>query len=373
MAILDLNYSDIQQTEEYQNDVSLLTSILMNAVGNEKIAREAYVFIWIITSLAATQRYFVRHMPDLVDIDTSPFLNLIQAETGLNLPLTSDIPLVEFLRESKSWAEHKGSIAIYDFIGDLVGSPIEVDFPKDLIFKVGKLRTCVGGASGGPYSFAQSKMGRIRDGILWAQFTYIVNVLQAQDITSIDDLFNLLNSVDPAHCQMFVKLAFNFSTQTVVPTVQSRDFIKDHYVIRNQWPTVGNQWLVGGSARVSMRNGNALLMITNINEIPLLQTDSTFRRMSDDTIMHDYITSVGPWAGFSRYISVNGDYQQVFSDTDAIVLENVSTNVGISQYEWQDLATLTWQELQDAAWNLDQANMRGTYMPNQLDVEITTS
>jgi hypothetical protein len=73
----------------------------------------------------------------------------------------------------------------------------------------------------------------------------------------------------------------------------------------------------------------------------------------------------------------NNTYEIVFADNDAIVMQNVSQNVGLAVIEYQDLANLTYRELHYAAYNLDH-NLdynypHETWMQEQLLCTITVT
>lgn len=378
------NWTAITQTTEYQIDLANLTNVLSRSIGNDTISESAQVFIYVICHLAAIQRYFIRHFGETHDLDTTPFLQEMADETGFGLPLTQDIPLVELLRESKSWYGHKSTAPLFNFVADLVGSPIELEYPKDLIFTLDDSRSCISGkvtTNGGLQPWDESDLAHIRDGIYWADFVYVVNVLQAQQINSITDLFNLLDNIHPAGMKRFVTLNYNF----VLPpeTTQSlyvwNDLIFDRYFISESGPTLDNGWILDAGAELDMQNGNILLMTTNVREIFSWQIDSKYQTFSSDRLTHDYVEG-NPNRGFSRYIfQPNNTYTQVWADNDFLTLQNVSMNVGLAVIEYQDLAGLTYRELRFAAYNLDHAMDYAPFpghenwMQEQLGIVITVT
>lgn len=248
MATLTLDWTTIQASDEYQSDLTLLKDLVVNALGIEDIVDQANPFVYMCANLVATHRYFVRHLPEVKDLDLTPFLNYMQKEIGFDLPLTSNFPTLEFLRESKSWYGHKGAISIFAFIGSLVGSPIEVDAPAKLIFKLDSSRSYLSGKSthlGGERPFNDSNLARIRDGIYWSQFTYLVDVLQAQNIVNTTDLINLLNNVHPAGTKMFIKFRFNYITpQQTVTLLSFKEKVTDSFFLRMPWPSLDNNLIL---------------------------------------------------------------------------------------------------------------------------------
>jgi hypothetical protein len=373
-----MDWDAIATTDEYIADLDTLTNLLMNAVGNNYLAHHAQVFIKIIAHLAAIHRYYVRHFGEIKDLDLTPFLSHIQDEVGFALPLTNDIPLVELIRENKSWYGHKTTEVLYAFIADLVGSPIKLEYPRDLIFTLDSSKAFVGGAvthNGGILPWDSSNLGRIRDGIYWAQFVYVVDVLQAQEIINITDLINLVVSVHPAGLKRFLNLRYNFwiAYEPTQNLLGYSELISDWYLIGAPYPTLDNGFTLSDThSKLDMHNGNFLLSDVNVKEIPFWNIDVGARRYSHDTLTHVYYLGK-PNVGFSRGIgNPDGTYTTVYPDNDAIVYQNVTENVGLAGYPESVLELLTERELQYAAYNLDGAldqqagYPHGYFMPTEL-------
>jgi hypothetical protein len=240
---LALDIETITTSEEFTNDVALLTTLIVNAVGLSQYVDDNDPYVYVLAFLLALQRYYVRHLPDTKDIDTTPYLDLLQAEVGEGLPVVTDIPLVEFIREAKSWAGHKGTEGLYRFIGQLVGSPIEIDIPAKKILMFDSLDTLMDGAASdnGILSFDESKLGYIRDGVFYAHFTYVVKVLQAQNIVNFNDLLALLNNVHPSGYQEFLEVDSNYFNEGVEST-QAGTWVHniDTGIIDTQFPGFDN-------------------------------------------------------------------------------------------------------------------------------------
>jgi hypothetical protein len=133
-------------------------------------------------------------------------------ETGLRLPEGSLVPDRELLREAKAFYSRKGTEILLNYIGKIYGVEIDMNRPAELIFRTNYLRTFLDGdisLNSKPLPWDQSRLGRIRDGIMWAFYTYIVNVLGAQNISSFTDFFNALKLNHPAGTNIFTNYEIN--------------------------------------------------------------------------------------------------------------------------------------------------------------------
>jgi hypothetical protein len=232
--MIETDWSDIYQNETYQTELKRLLDMITHSLGQENYLDQNTPFVWAAADLGAILRYFSSNIPGVKDIDETPFLNLISQEVGNQLPGTQEIPLVEWIRENKSWNGHKSPVPIFTFIGDLIGSPIEIDYPSDLIFKLDSTRSCLDGAFslGGPLPFKQSKLARIEDGFIWGIWTYIVKVLEFQNVKSYSDLLTLLDAVHPAGLLRIIELYDNYlaGQDDTQATVGINDTVTDNFV-----------------------------------------------------------------------------------------------------------------------------------------------
>jgi hypothetical protein len=387
---LVLDWADICQTTEYQVDFNNVQTLVFNSLGNDTMAQSASAFIYIIANLVAIQRYYIRHISETADdLDLSPFINLIAAEVGLDLPITSAIPLNVFLRENKSWAGHKTTVKLINFIGLLCGSQIQVEYPKDLIFRWGTPRSMFSGAKspgGGPLPWDQTCLAHWRDGIYWAQFVYVLQVLQAQNVVNITDLINMVKSVHPLGLQRFM----NFDLQLITPVTEPatipiwNDWAHDYYTNINPggwpaWSSSGWSWSTRKPSVYWSMHSLGYLFQFRVTPVPLLKIDTMARRYSTDTLTHQYYLD-NPAIGFSRGIGQpDGTYETVYSRTDAIVYQNVTQNVGIGSLPYSVMNSLTLIELENAALN-NQGNLDAqgsypheTWMYDELLTNITST
>lgn len=363
-------WDEILETSEYQQDLAVLTRMVTNSVANAELVDESNPFVHAVASLSAVLRYYIRHSVDLKDIDRTPYMDLIKKEVGVDLPLTDAIPLVELIRENKHWYGSKGTEVLYYFIGDLVGSPISLYYPRDLIFRLDNRRSRLSGSASinGELPLPESCLGRIRDGIFWAQYTFVVNVEQAQLIENLTDLYLLLNAVHPAGTKYFLVLRDNQISSAALESSLSlyHDVVFDNYWLKGlPWPALDNNFFLSNrKCRLSQHNSGAELFF-DVMQVPPLHLDSGIRRLSNSTLFTNLtIDPDKPWKSFSRLVwdSATELYVEKFSDDDSIVYENVTTNVGLKNYTVDELSPLTIRHLQHAAYDLDQQNMEGAWL-----------
>lgn len=375
---LNTDWDYIVNTDEYQDDLAKLTKITVDALGIEEYVDNTNPFIYGLSNLMAVRRYFSRHLPEIVDIDETPFLDLIRQETGFDLPLSSDLPIIEWLRESKSWFGHRGSLNIYPFIGALVGSPLEINFPARLIARWDTRNTFLDGevtAHGGKRPFSLSKRARIRDGIRWAQYVYFVNVLEAQNIINLTDLDNLLANVHPAGTKRFVYYQFNHFVDVPDMTFLSYAMQIDmNYYIRPQYPTLDNGLLADDpGSQWDMHFAHGFIANMVVDDLEKFEPLAMYRQLPYDTLTNIYV-GTRTYAGVQRevYNPATEEYDQLFSDNDTLVYTNVTTNMGISSYSYLEVNEMSFRQLQDVAYNNDQKNMQGqNWMPDLLYLDVT--
>lgn len=379
MAVLDLNWNDIITSDQYTADLAMLTKIAVDGLGIEEYIAADNPFVFVIANLVAIQRYFIRNQVQVVDIDTTPFLNLIQQEIGFDLPLSPELPTLEWLRESKSWYGHKGAVGLMPFIGALVGSPLEIDYPAQLIARWDQSNTCLSGkvtSHGGLVPFADSKQARIRDGVRWAQFVYFVKVLQAQNLTNYTDLLNLLNNVHPAGTKRFMYYLFNYIVDEPVLTCPGfgGKFIFNP-TLRLPWPTLDNGLLFDSPSSQWDQHYPGWIVEMEVLSLSPYQPGNLYRQVPYDTLTNIYIPGL-PWTTVQReyWDEATQEYVQLFSDNDSLVYENVTTNMGLASYTYAQIEGLTYRQLQNIAWNNDQKNMQDQPWLHELpDLQIISS
>lgn len=358
-----ISWADVELTESYTTDVELLTELIVKAIGLENEIDENSPFVYALTRLLALLRYKIKFFPEQVDIDNPDYLPLLQAEVGLGLPESDLFPAVELVRENKHWHGRKGNEALYEFIGDLIGSEIELYYPKRLIMCLDDLDTLLDGgeSDNGPLPFKQSKMGRIRDGVLWASYTYIVHVLQGQNVTDLDFLHTVLRLIHPAGTQLFLQVtSISLGARSHVPEqvgLFNQDSLVTFFTYRDL-PSLDNGLETDhlGSMTDTFLDLNFFAPIYIIDSRDESSANA-FRVITDDGMLHKTIAGK-PWAIFSRYKSSNQDeeedYIKVYPDEDMNLLINQETNMSMSELLYDDIADLEYREIEHIAY--DKAN-----------------
>lgn len=380
-SVVDLNWDTIKESQEYQDNFSKVKNLLVKSMGNEDIVNSSNPLAHAVASLVAMQRYFVRHIPDLGDLDATPYLDLIRKEVGCDLPFTSKVPVKEFLRESKVWYGTKGTEALLKYAGNLINSQVDVDYPYKRIFRMNSKSTLLNGTPNSPkLPFKDSKVGYLQDGYFWTSFTYLVTVLNAQNVDNLSDLLTVAEAVHPAGFRSFIRLHHLAFPDEDYPSeaVMFHEYTQETHFLDKNYPTLNNGFRCNDSrSRLNMKNGVVQLLEFDIQVVPLLDEIFAvgYRTIDTDTFMHFPPSNIGSHACFSRYIPdlENNDYIEVFSDNDSLVYEIVTTNMGLKNYNYEDISELTFRHLQDVAYDLDQQNQNTTWFNDMLLVDITES
>jgi len=106
------NWSLIAQDPSYIADYVFAQRLFTNSFGNSQIISLDSPFIQVLCHLTCLSRYYIKHINDQVDIDETLFITQLLQETGFDIPLSGNLPLVELLRESKRWNSHKGTVSL---------------------------------------------------------------------------------------------------------------------------------------------------------------------------------------------------------------------------------------------------------------------
>lgn len=347
---------------EYQDDFNLLLEMIHQSLGLGILYEKDQVLAMGCAHLLALQRYYVRHLGDNLDLDRTNYLGLIRNEVGFDLPDVNAFNLAELLRESKRYYGHKSTEKLFEFIGDLVGTRVQVHLPSDLIAGFDNGRTRFDGAtsSGGMLPWNQSHIGKFRDGLKWANFTYLVDILDAQNIYNFRDMELLLDNIHPAGTQRF--LQFEYTWQAQRPSVSAIPVFPMNMDITYFW---FNQAAFG---RLTFDNGlkfdcrqkfdSGLQWLLSTEELPLLVLEHSYHDISRSQVFSKQIIDPArPWMCFTRNIyNPDGTVTTQYPDTDILLNDNATTNLSLAEYEWSILKTLSYEEILDAAWDLDQAN-----------------
>lgn len=370
----------VMATQEYQDDVALLTRVIVKNYANDLVLDGTGPFEFVMAHLLAYQRYFIRHSPEQQDIDQTLFLDQIKDQVGYGLPSLGALPILELIRENKNFNGNKGTEVLFKFAGAIVGSPISLDYPENLMLVLDDDSTYLDGALdvGVNLPYSQSKMNRIRDGIIWSRYTYIVNVEQAQNVKDYGDLQTMLDIIHPAGTKRFTTLSFNWmgslESQGFLPTAGLRNFNVSRFrEYAGSVPTLDNGYILDGDNFLDMYYGDFSLTDLYVEQIPPMRMDFRPLTLPEDILTHAYFPG-NPNQAFSRFTTnPDGTYTEVFSDNDSFVLENVSTNVGLKNYTLGNLKNLTLRHLKDAAYNLDKQNQYHQPLYNEgLHIQVKT-
>lgn len=212
-AVLDLSWADILELDSVQDDIDTITTLVVNSIGMDTIVDDTNVFVNVIAMLIAVQRYFIKNLPSVKDLDMTPFLTYLAEEVGLDLPFTPEFPMVEFLRENKAFLGSRGSFVLYAFIAALVNSPIQVQNNVPAMAILDDVNTLLDGSQtfnwGADLAYGTG-WSHFNDGFTWDNFIYTVQVMQAQQLTSVTDLVNLITNIHPCGTKLIAWLRYCF-------------------------------------------------------------------------------------------------------------------------------------------------------------------
>lgn len=362
-------------TEEYTANYDLVKKTLIKGIANEEIANDNLVFIDVFSHLIARNRLDIIHLPEQKDIDKTQFIDLIQKEVGIEIPLTESIPIVEFLRENKHWYGHKGTEVLYDFIGDIVGSPIEVHYPRDLVARYSATRTCYSGKSpGGIRQWDDSALARVRDGKFWANYTYLVDITQAQNVIGMNDFLSLVKSIHPAGTKRFYVFRFKYGTETTLPVITHLSTrMRKAWFLKSRYPTLDNNLIASGGYRhsYSMHGGHRYTSRLSVRPAYKFMQVDTYKQIWQDSMLHEQIAGHEHWV-FKRFKpKTDGTYETVYADNDQFVYDSQTTNMGMKDITLEYIADRTLREVANIAWDLDGKNMNTGWFQEMPHTQVT--
>lgn len=221
-------------TRDYQ-------TLLINLLGEDVVAdTDLQIFVKLLATSLAEYVTKIDNLPSLVDIDLvdSEYLTYLQKQFALKLPDSSTFDSREFLRESKAWYSGKGTNNLYKFIGTITNTSLSTFETSKLVLRTSNPGTRLSGtfSNGAKLPYEQSKLGRIRDGILWAYFVYILRVQGAQYVSSLSDLFTIIKLNHTAGSQFFSEIDFYWKTDNQPVTIMQLLDVSIYYV-SNEYQT----------------------------------------------------------------------------------------------------------------------------------------
>lgn len=162
------------------------------------------VLVAAIVELQERIHTLIEKFPELRDIDLvdDQFLDYLFDEFGVALPRIGVLNRREILRESKNWYMRKGTPVLYKYLAAALGLPISIFEPATLLIRPSDPSTLLSGAMNKPPD-APSRLGRLRDGIYWAYFTYHIKLSGVQYIEDLTELYQAFALIHPAGTRAF--------------------------------------------------------------------------------------------------------------------------------------------------------------------------
>lgn len=349
-----LDWDAIILTEEYETELALMNKIIVKGIANDGIVDSDNVFVQVMSHMLAVQRYLIKHVPSIKDLDESAFFEYMQKEVGFFVPTIDEFPISEFMKENKRWFGHKGTEVLYEFLGSLIGSPIEVYYPKDLIFKLDNIRCKLDGGEStkGVLPFKISSLAHIRDGIFWANFTYVVHVMQGQLVTNQLFLNAILKTIHPAGTKMFLSID-DWSVSEYIDNdlaEGSKSEGTTSFYAFKPYPGLDNGFILDDlNCLLDQLGGFAW-----VNTIDIQQSrDEAFfygyRMIHWDTLLHEYPTD-DPSGIFFLWVQDSDDtYKKQYADENADILLIQQTNMSFEELTLGDIEGRSMRELANIA------------------------
>jgi len=184
-------------------------ALLSGALGEHLVEDSDYwILVRLVAYLLEVEYGLVEDFHLLRDVDRTPdaFLVYLLQEYGVKLPDGKFGNVRELIKESKPWYSSKGTLPALQFVAAITNTAIGLFQPALLIEKPSTGATLLSGAvsQNGPLPHVQSRIGRLRDGVLWSYYTYILTVQGFQNVPSAVAFLALLELVHPAGSQRFL-------------------------------------------------------------------------------------------------------------------------------------------------------------------------
>lgn len=196
------------------------------------------IFSQLMAMLQADHEVLLDRFPLLRDIDQVPneFLIHLQQEFSLKLPDDPDLDPREFIRESKPFYAGKGTENLLQYLAALAKVSIELFESSKLIFRLDYPRTLLSGAPSttGPKPYHESKLGRLRDGIVWAFYVYLL-VIRGTNVNT-NRVIDYINLNHPAGTNYFFDLYLTNYLESSTNLHLSNDHMHDYFMIASLQP-----------------------------------------------------------------------------------------------------------------------------------------
>lgn len=380
---------------------------------------DLYIFKEIVSRLQTVLYNKIKVFPRLRDIDTvfldrnnevdDQFLNYIKYEVGVKIPETSRVPLKELLRDSKVFYSGKTTKGLYYYLGQLHNVVINIDEPARLIFRLSDNRTVISGAYNEDNS-SYSKLGRIRDGIVWSYFTYFIDIYGLQDIDDEYLFEQNVKLVHPAGTQYFYRGHYNFYNDNDI-VLRLTEYKEHEFHWLESQVSLDNNFMLDGIGILSSRRAyttSSILSITGqelliqlysyrrfrysvISKVRNIEFDITklevsidnglilseqgllsrrYSKPSDRTTTANYTLESA--LNTPSYLAIWNEQQgrfELFSSENPIVYEFKTQDANLSNDPYSVLADIEYIELKDYAYN--QLDMESpTFNPHLYPITI---
>lgn len=149
----------------------------------------------------------IEHFPELRDVDlvSDEFLTYLFKEYLPDFPYLPNFNYREFIKESKTYYSSKGTKNALAYIAALGGLVFNVWEPaKYILGPSSRSLYPSGGFVSRAINGSGRYLGRIRDGIFWSKYTYVIDVGNLKNIDSIDMLLPLIDLNHPAGTKYFL-------------------------------------------------------------------------------------------------------------------------------------------------------------------------
>jgi len=283
----------------------------------------------------------------LDDVDAG-FLQYITKEVGIGTPVfADDASTRQFLKEAKAWHAGKGSEFLYSYIGALTKTLINIWEPSRLILRTDYPPTVVDGVVNKP-SLDTSKLNRIRDGIFWSFYTYVLEVNGAQNLKHWSDITNLVELIHPAGTKYFVDLFYQWDVVPTVPSPLPLNLEERESFIVQGACLIDNQLTSDGPCLID--GHTALYWYVEVFQESSFPYTFGGRYLAGDTLLNDYVVGTSPLMTWRVNIADPGEpsgYRTgVGPESDAIVLNHLAVVASASTYTYLAIRDMPYSGIQ---------------------------
>ena len=192
------------------------------------------ILIQAVSDVMANVSYLIDRFPELRDVDlvSDEFLKYLFKEYLVDFPYLEGFNYREFIKDSKWYYSSKGTENALAYIAALGGVIFSVWEPaKYIIGPSSRGLFPSGGYASRSIDSGGKNLGRIRDGVFWSKYTYVINVGNLKYIDSIDALMPLIDLNHPAGTKYFLNYFYhsNYEKVTRANGRELQDTVYDYY------------------------------------------------------------------------------------------------------------------------------------------------